>query len=286
MSAAAARSYAVDTAHFGRIPVVSRPCPLCGKENDAAAATRYSDATWAVKACRGCGFVYIDPAPDYAAQYAQIAWEVTTKVEEGRRAEIRPLSYAASKRTRFRMHLLPRRTMAGIVAARISAGNVVDLGCGEGAAMAGFPPGFVPFGIEISSAAARQADALFRARGGYAVNAPCVEGLKRFPAGFFHAATLRSYLEHEQHPAAVLEALHRVLAPEGFAVVKVPNFGSLNRMVMGRRWCGFRYPDHLNYFTPASLRALARQCGFRAEFGLFGRLPTSDNMWATLVRSA
>ena len=66
--------------------------------------------------------------------------------------------------------------------------------------------------------------------------------------------------------------------------MKVPNYGSLNRMVMGKRWCGFRYPDHLNYFTPRTLAAMADGAGFDTEWGATGRLPTSDNMWAVLTK--
>jgi hypothetical protein len=82
----------------------------------------------------------------------------------------------------------------------------------------------------------------------------------------------------------VLKALLPRLSPGGVALVKVPNYGSINRWVMGRRWCGFRFPDHLNYFTPARLRTMAEECGYRVEFGLAGRLPTSDNMHAVLTR--
>lgn len=274
----------IDTEHFGTIPVRHRICPLCGCNNDLAPAIRYSHRPWVVKECANCRFVYIDHAPHYELQFETMAWERTTKVEEHRRAELRPISYKASKRTRFRLHLLPKRTMLGFIAARVGSGNVLDLGCGDGAALASFPVAFTPFGIEISSQSAAIADRAFRSRGGYAVNAPCVEGLRRFPEGFFAAAALRSYLEHEAAPLPVLENLHRALAPNGIAVVKVPNYGSLNRRVMGRRWCGFRYPDHLNYFTPATLRAMATKTGFETHFGITGRLPTSDNMWALLTK--
>lgn len=233
---------------------------------------------------RQCGFVYLDNAPHYEVLIETMAWERTTKIEEQRRAEIRPISYKASKRTRFRLHLLPKRTVLGYIAARIESGNVLDLGCGGGQAMEGFPPSFRPFGIEISAAAAATADRAFRARGGYAINAPCVEGLRRFGDYFFAAASLRSYLEHEAEPAPVLENLKRVLVPGGIAVVKVPNYDLLNRKVMGRRWCGFRYPDHVNYFTPRTLRVMATKVGFEANFGLTGRLPTSDNLWAVLTK--
>ena len=101
-----------------------------------------------------------------------------------------------------------------------------------------------------------------------------MEGLKSFAAGFFTAATLRSYLEHELHPRAVLTELHRTLAPGGVALVKVPNYASLNRRVTGRKWCGFRYPDHLNYFTPASLAPHGR--GMRLPGAVRPDRPAAD----------
>ena len=271
---------------FGTIPVRERACPLCGRDNCDRPSGRYSHAPWAVKDCRACGFVYIDRAPDLALQFQTMAWERTTKLEETRRAKLRPFSYKASKRTRFRMHLLPKRTVLGYVAARIRVGNVLDLGCGDGHALASFPESFIPYGIEISTEAAGIADRTFRARGGYVINAPCGEGIGHFPDGFFAAASLRSYLEHEAEPLAVLQGLARVLTADGFAIVKVPNYGSLNRRIMGKRWCGFRYPDHLNYFTPRTFAAMAARAGFGARFGLTGRLPTSDNMWAVLAKGS
>ncbi len=274
----------VETVHFGTVPVQHRDCPLCGRNNDDAGVSRFSLPPWTVRHCADCGFVYIDRAPRYEVQVEHMAWDRTTKIEEQRRAELRPISYKASKKLRFRMHLLPKRTMLGYISARISGGNVLDLGCGDGQAMVGFPSAFVPFGIEISAALAGAADATFRTRGGAAINGPCVEGLRLFPENFFAAASLRSYLEHEAEPRLVLEGLARVLAPSGFAVVKVPNFASVNRMAMGRRWCGFRYPDHLNYFTPHTLSAMARNAGFATAWGATGRLPTSDNMWAVLTK--
>ncbi|MCK5445148.1 MAG: methyltransferase domain-containing protein, partial [Rhodospirillaceae bacterium] len=82
----------------------------------------------------------------------------------------------------------------------------------------------------------------------------------------------------------VLLELFRVLKPGGVAIIKVPNFASLNRLVMGKKWCGLRYPDHLNYFTPRSLKAMAAKAGFQVKTGLTYQLPTSDNMYAVLVK--
>ena len=98
---------------------------------------------------------------------------------------------------------------------------------------------------------------------------------------------VRPYRPIRQFPESIFTTNpQRVAAGIGtraFAVVKVPNYGSLNRIVTGQRWCGFRYPDHLNYFSPDTFRVLANRAGFETSFGLTGCLPTSENMWALLT---
>jgi len=94
---------------------------------------------------------------------------------------------------------------------------------------------------------------------------------------------MSSFLEHEAQPLALLQTLAPVLSAEALIVLKVPNFGCINRSLRGGRWCGFRYPDHVNYFTPATLKRLAEEAGFvvaRQQF--IECLPTSDTMYAVL----
>jgi SAM-dependent methyltransferase len=270
-----------DTGRFGTVRVIDRRCPLCDA-NDAAPRPGYREGIWRLVECGGCGFAYLDKAPGYAALFSAMAWERTTVAETERRGALRPVSHRLSKFTRARLWLLPRKKLPDLVARHAAPGNVVDLGCGTGTQLSGLATPYVPYGVEISSKAAALADGLFAARAGRAVNAPALDGLRGFADDFFTAATLRSYLEHELHPRAVLTELRRTLAPGGVAIVKVPNYASLNRSLMGRKWCGLRYPDHLNYFTPASLARMAAACGYEARFGLTGKLPTSDNMYAVL----
>ncbi len=271
-----------DLAPSPSLEIVDRTCPQCGADPTNARINPYSLDPWRIRDCGTCGFVFIDQAPVYAALSTEMAWERTSKIEETRRKTMRSVSWKLSKATRFRLNILPRRKVHQLIERYAAPGNVIDLGCGAGGLLDPLPPDFTPYGIEISAELAASAQVLFAARGGAAIHGPALDGLKLFPDGFFTAASLRSYLEHESQPAEVLAALHRTLTPDGIAVVKVPNYGSMNRVVTGAKWCGFRYPDHLNYFTPESLTRMARNQGFSAAFGLTGRLPTSDNMWAVL----
>jgi ubiquinone/menaquinone biosynthesis C-methylase UbiE len=119
------------------------------------------------------------------------------------------------------------------------------------------------------------------------IQADALSGLKQFADRSFDAVMMRAFLEHETQPRGVLEQTCRVLRPGGFAVIQVPNFGCLNRKVRGARWCGFRFPDHVNYFVPESLREMVTQAGFEiAQFRLRDRLPTSDRMWMVAQRPA
>lgn len=272
----------VKSENLGALQVLHRDCPLCGRDNSDQPDNVYSYDVWTIKDCPACGFTYIDKGPDYAKLFEELSWETTTAVEEQRRADLRPMGYKASKFTRLRMHLLPRKQMPLMLEAWAQPGNVLDLGCGDGGPMEKLEPGFVPFGIEVSTALANAADARFRPRGGACLNAPTLGGLESIEDDFFSAATLRSYLEHEMNPLPVLIELKRVLKPGGVAIIKVPNYGSLNRVIMGPKWCGFRYPDHQNYFTPKTLKMMAQKAGFSVHYGLTYTLPTSDNMYAVL----
>lgn len=258
-----------------------RACPLCGTDNRDAAADALSRDPWWLKTCRSCGFLYLENAPDYAALSETLAWDKTFREETQRRLKQRPLSKKAFRKARGA--LLPRRRdMDHFARIHFRPGNILDVGCGEGVLLTRLTDQFVPFGIEIGKEAAARADALLAEHGGGCVHAPALAGLNAFEDGFFTGIILRSFLEHEVSPGPVLAELRRVLAPDGGVLVKVPNFASLNRRVMGAKWCGFRFPDHVNYFTPASLGRLARDHGFSCRLIWSKSLPVSDNMTALL----
>lgn len=269
----------IELPDVGPIRVMRRLCPQCGTDNDGVAPAHHRDP-WNVLSCTGCGFVYLDRAPVYDELFETMAWRKNWQREEKRRKKARPLSYKASKMTRWRLHIFPRKQVDELIMREVDSGNVVDIGCALGGRLAGLPERYIPFGVEIESASAAEAQKLFSARGGRAVNASSLDGLKEFEDNFFQAATMRSYLEHEVQPKEVLAEISRTLAPGGIAVIKVPNYSAMMRHVMGLEWSGFRFPDHVNYFTPTSLRRMVESTGLKARrFGPTWRLPTSDNMW-------
>jgi len=263
--------------HGDDLQRVDRDCPGCGATNAGAPALPASPAAWPLKTCSSCGFTYLARVPQQEAFSEDFAWDKTFAEEEERRMASR----GALKRSarRLRSILLPfRPDVDHFLRANACDGRVLDIGVSNGKFLLRLVDRFVPFGIEISKDAASQTHARFQPFGGAVVHAPALQGLATFEERFFTGALLRSYLEHEYQPGPVLAALHRVLEPGGVAIIKVPNYGSLNRRVFGATWCGYRFPDHVNYFTASSLRRMLSEHGFAARFVWHKSLPSSDNM--------
>lgn len=249
-----------------------RACPLCGGAH-ATPLPQYSRDRWVVGACDACGFVYLTNPPGYDALVEEFAFEKTfaaqKKASRGS-TPWSPVNRALRAATGTRGRNRTRRFVRWF-----DGGKVLDIGCGDGGMV---PEPMVPFGIELSRALWELADAKMRARGGYCVHAPGADGIWQFPEGHFDGVMMRSYLEHETEVMKVLNGAFRVLKPGGKMFVRVPNFGSLNRRVLGGRWCGFRYPDHVNYFTTESLRRAAEAAGFRMRITNPVSLPVDDNI--------
>jgi SAM-dependent methyltransferase len=68
--------------------------------------------------------------------------------------------------------------------------------------------------------------------------------------------------EHLPNPGVELAQLRRVLRPGGLLYVDVPNYRTLSILLGRDDFMLNEPPQHLNYFTPASLASLVRSAGF------------------------
>jgi hypothetical protein len=263
------------------VSTAKRDCPLCGAAPGRARPLQYGSDDFRVVQCEACDLAFLDRLPPQHEFEDERAWEVSSVSHAVQRKRKYPLLVALQQATRFRMHLTKREPKQ-MLARLVSPGPVVDVGCGGGVNLIPPPAGLVPYGVEISKSLSTAADEAFRQHGGKCLQAPAAEGLASFPRGFFHGALLIGYIEHEFYPREALLKLREALADNAAVIIKTPNFASLNRRVMGQRWSGFRFPDHVNYFTPATLREIARRAGFTTHYGLTDRNPTSDSLWGVL----
>jgi hypothetical protein len=56
--------------------------------------------------------------------------------------------------------------------------------------------------------------------------------------------------------------MHRLLRPGGVLCVETPNWGSVYRRLLGRRWAALQPRLHILYFDVESLRTLLQRTGF------------------------
>lgn len=244
-----------------------RPCPACAADRPHRIED-YSPSDWDVVECGACGFVYLRNPPAYEALQTDLAWEKTYLAKK-KKGGSTPLS-GLGARLRTIGRRLRGRTVEDRYPEWFGAGRVLDIGCADRVRTAA---PITPYGIEISAFFQARADEKMRARGGFCLLAPGAEGVWQFEPEFLDGVILHSYLEHETQPLRVLQGAARALKPGGRVFVRVPNYGSVNRRIVGRKWCGFRHPDHVNYFTARSLARMS------ADAGLSMRLLNRANLW-------
>lgn len=242
--------------------------------------------------CAACTFVFLANPPKVEELADDLAWEKTSAEERGKKdkersATSRNVSTFLKRLKRLRRGEC-RSIRLGIAA--FEGGTILDIGCGKGKLLErlvvlGREDGadLTPLGIEVSRSLAQDSDSRFRKLGGKTIQAGGAEGLRALEERSVAGILADSYLEHEHDLMPVLKGMKRVLQPGAAVVVKVPNFACLNRQVRKERWCGFRWPDHVNYFTPRTLAYAASTAGLVSEWPPYrDRNPLSDSLYMIL----
>lgn len=252
---------------------------------------------WLLVRCKETDFHFIANPPKYERLSEEFAWEKTHDEERARRdknATIVRLASTMAKKIKFLVQ--PNRDKMFAIAKRLlvdrsaRAYRVLDVGCGNGRKFAEFCDRFqksgvtvIPYGIEVSSHLATVSRERLQVFGGDVIENNAIDGMASVAPASLDMVTMHSFLEHEAQPLSLLKTIRKALKPGGSVVLKVPNFACWSRVIRGSRWPGYRFPDHVSYFTPATLQLLADESGFRLlPQQLSERLPTSDNMYAVL----
>ncbi len=192
--------------------------------------------------CQSCGMIYANPAAEEFTSgqyYGAIGSEYylwPAKLQS---------DYAD---VRFDRELrLFRKHCAG--------GAVLDVGCSNGAFLfqlnRRFPGGYEVLGTDVSGAALDYAES----RGVPVVRGNFTE--QALGGRSFDALTFWAVIEHLLEPKHFLEKAWSLLKPNGLCFVLVPNMESLAVRLLGPRH-RYIYPQHLNYFTQATLTKLVQ----------------------------
>ncbi len=272
-----------------------RPHPIFRVEKPVK-VSKYSRDEWRLLECFETGLVYLDNPVDYASLKKDYAWEKTYAKLKEEKEKNEPVFSKLSAMVKFirrkvrklpKIYTLPVDLCESHFADR-EVLNILDVGCGDGHYSFSIAKSIasktgkqvIPNGIEISVELHKLADAKLRELGGEVVHSPAVEGMAELKDSSQNLVIMHSFLEHETDPIGLLEACRSKLSEDGLLIIKVPNFACWNRLVRQHKWCGFRFPDHVNYFSPNNLKLILEQAGFKIfQMNFFDTIPTSDNMW-------
>jgi SAM-dependent methyltransferase len=234
---------------------------------------------WTLVECPTCTMVFLHQRVSYETQIERFDWEESFRAESQRRDRHVPWNRRFTRLAhRFRRACGREdgdKTVA-VVRRHCRQGRLCDFGCGNGRLLLRASRYYTVTGVDISAAMA--ASARRRLPDVEIVVGPVTEAV--LPPEAFDAITMQSYLEHEPDPLPALRAAHAALRSGGVVAIKTPNYACWNRGWRGWNWCGFRFPEHCNYFVPQTLRLALELTGFEVLRGAWrDRLPTSDNMY-------
>lgn len=141
--------------------------------------------------------------------------------------------------------------------AEVGRGRLLEVGAGSG----GFVRVALARGWKVDATEISDSGLKMLHQSGATVFAGDV-GAACYPEAMFDLVVSLEVLEHLPVPLGHLHELSRVTRPGGLLLLTTPNFNGLSRWWLGIRWRVID-PEHLGYFTPATLSRALYQVGYR-----------------------
>ncbi|MFT4093288.1 MAG: class I SAM-dependent methyltransferase [Niabella sp.] len=204
--------------------------------------------------CDKCGFVFLNPMP--SEKYLNSLY---------------PEAYYAYQDFYEKQKGILKKIYSNFVDQKtydpefITAGNILDLGCGSGKYLYKFKKkGWNVYGVEVNKSAAKLGNDLeqLNIHSGNLISA-------QFENDFFDYVRSNHSFEHIVNPKEVLTEIRRILKPTGKLFIGVPNISSFNAKIFKKYWWYLGAPVHTYNYSVSTLKRLLEQQGFKVEKVLY-----------------
>jgi ubiquinone/menaquinone biosynthesis C-methylase UbiE len=145
----------------------------------------------------------------------------------------------------------------------VNGQTVVDLGCGDGQWSLELSRHHQPHLIGIDYNPLRLARYQTNIQTASVHAGSCLD--IPLPEATADIVMFHQVLEHIPEAERALQQIHRILKPEGWLMLSVPNEGSWLKQQVQYRWLephALATSDHVNFYTPATLKTALEAAGF------------------------
>lgn len=262
-------------------------CPLCGSDDYhvviEAAKELYNgmDEYFDVVECRHCKMNWTNPRPTaetieyfypdsagYFSPSTEIPHPSGGKGTAMAELLVKELGYpekvflGRSSFFRPTAPILRRRVKLTHIPQWVENGSLLDIGCAYGRYLSGMRElGWDVHGIELNQASVSFAQdklGLENVRQGLIDNI-------ELPQNYFDVIQGSMVLEHFHNPLEALKNMRNAIRSDGQLILSVPDFSGLEFQIFSRNCYALHIPQHLNHFTPDTIKKMLDLSGFRVE---------------------
>jgi 2-polyprenyl-3-methyl-5-hydroxy-6-metoxy-1,4-benzoquinol methylase len=257
------------------------PCNLCGSSEYISLIQGpdllldEKEELFTLVKCRRCGLVFQNPRPtaDEIGKYYPDDYEPFFQDTDTNWFLNKIAHYGVDKRSRI-INSLP---------GRVEHSRLLDIGCSTGLFLNTLQKenSWQVWGVEPSEYAADIA------RNQYNLNVYTGDLFQaKYPEGFFDVVTLWDVLEHVPNPTNTLIEISRITKPQGYLVIRIPNFDSFDAKLFGASWAGLDLPRHTYVFSKKTITKMLELRGFdvvsvKNNIGTYPTFVLSIRFWLT-----
>lgn len=231
-----------------QVNMVTIDCPLCGGKQHLFERTIEG---FTLKKCSGCSLVFVNPQYSFKSlmQVYQDKKDSKKLIELYARIATPTVLAEYDRKLEQLEKFLGRK------------GKILDFACAaayfvERAAKKGWDAHGVDIGFWVKEAA--------ESRGVENIHIGQLCDVN-FPDNYFDIIYAAQVLEHLQSPLGTLSEIRRILKPNGILYVDVPNYHTIPIMLNKDDFYLNDPPQHINYFTPKTLKSLLEYAGFEIK---------------------